>query len=231
MLPSAAGGGASAWLEFGDGAILLTRSAQRACTGLTPLAAAIAVAFAAHAAAAAPIRFVGPHPVAERAGGGYCAIEAPHLHSYVPDHSIFYHPTPTGFAFIGDPTPFGYTGERHVFYGHHPVACGAESVFCFIDGPHHHAFAPPGGDDYDVVDGIAFYVGPLAAAYVDERAKRWQATNDAFVPFARFRPAVKVVVPPPEWKGRLYTPPGVKVQLPSRPKHVRRTRVRVEVQQ
>jgi len=38
------------------------------------------------------------------------------------DHSIFYHPTSTGYAFIGDPTPFGYSGERHIFYGHHPVA-------------------------------------------------------------------------------------------------------------
>jgi len=104
-----------------------------------------------------------------------------------------------------------------------------EPVFCFIDGPHYHAFAPMRGDDYDVVDGIAFYVGPLPSAYVDERAKRWKSVNDEFLPFARFRPVVSVVVPPPEWRGRIYTPAGVKVQLPHRAKHVRSTRVRVEV--
>ncbi|MDB4967831.1 MAG: hypothetical protein JWN44_3520 [Myxococcales bacterium] len=173
---------------------------------------------------------MGPHPAAERAGGSYCYIEAPHLHAYAPDHSIFYHPTSAGYVFVGDPTPFGYAGERHIFYGHHPVAVAVDqSVFCFLDGPHHHAFAPPPGDDYRIMDGIAFYVGPLSAAYVDERAKRWELVNDEFKPFARFRPAVNVVVPPAEWRGRIYMPPDVKIQLPHRPKHVHRTRVRVEV--
>jgi hypothetical protein len=198
--------------------------------GLTPLAAAIAICLVGRAVVAAPTRFVGPHPVAERAGGGYCYIEAPHLHSYAPDHPIFYHPTSTGYAFIGDPTPFGYSGERHIFYGNHPVTFDVDMpVFCFIEGPHYHAFAPTRGDDYDVVDGIAFYVGPLPVAYVDERASRWKAINDEFLPFARFRPVVNVVVPPHEWRGRIYTPPGLKVQLPHRPKRDRRTQVRVEV--
>lgn len=206
----------------------LTPAAHGSYDRLTPLAAALAVGFVAHAAAAAPTRFVGPHPIVERAGGGYCQIEAPHLHSYAPDHSAFYYPTSLGLAFIGDPTPFGYDGERHTFYGHHPIALSAdETVFCFIEGPHSHAFAPT--RDYDVVDGIAFFVGPLPATYVDERAKRWKRVNDEFLPFARFRPAVSVVVPPPGWRGHIYIPPGVKIEVPHRPKQVRRTRVRVEV--
>ena len=208
----------------------LTRAAHGRSKRLTRLATAVVVGCVAQAVVAAPTRFVGPHPIAEGAGGGYCVIEAPHLHAYAPEHPIFYHPTSTGHAFIGDPTPFGYSGERHIFYGHHPVALdGNVSVFCFIDGPHYHAFAPPRGDDYAFVDGAAFYVGPLPTTYVDERAKRWKLVNDAFLPLAAFRPVVTVVVPPPEWRGRIYAPPGVKIQLPHRPKHVRRTRVRVEV--
>jgi hypothetical protein len=209
----------------------VNRCGHRSSDRLTPLAAAIAVGFVAQAAAAtSPVHFVGPHPVAERAGGGFCYIEAAHIHSYAPDHSIFYLQTFTGYAFVGDPTPFGYVGERHIFYGHHPLTVGVDdSAFCFIDGPHYHGFAPARRDDYDFVDGIAFYVGPLSADYVNERAKRWKRTNDEFSAFARFRPVIGVVIPPPEWGGRIYTPPGVKIQLPQRPKHVRRTRVRVEV--
>ena len=208
----------------------LTRGSHRSSDRRTAIAAALAVGFVTHTAIAAQTRFVGSHPIAERAGGGYCYVEAQHLHNYSPDHPIFYRSSSTGFAFIGDPIPFGYSGERHIFYGHHPIALSIdEREFCFIDGPHYHAFAPTSGDDYDVVNGIAFYVGPFPSTYVDERAKRWKPLNDELLPFFRFRPVVSVVVPPPEWRGRIYIAPGVKVTIPQRTKHVRRTRVHVEV--
>lgn len=192
------------------------------------VAAALAVSFVAVVAHAAPTRFAGPHPVAERAGGGYCYIEAPHLHSYAPDHAVFYRATPAGWAFIGDPTPFGYAGERYIFYGHHPVAADVDGpVFCFIDGPHYHASAPAGArGDYEIVDGVAFYVGSLPVAYVDARAARWKQVNDELLPFDRFRPVVHVT-PPEAWRGRTYTP-GVKIKLPKRrPDRVRKVRVQV----
>ncbi|HEX8951583.1 MAG TPA: hypothetical protein VF945_07040 [Polyangia bacterium] len=208
----------------------LTRASRRAPDRLTPLAAALAAGLLAQTALAAPTRFSGAHPVAASAGGGYCYIEAPHLHSYAPDHPLFYRASATGWAFVGDPTPFGYEGERHIFSGQHPVALGdGTPAFCFIDGPHYHAAAPAPGDDYEVADGIAFFVGPFPASYVDERAQRWKPLNDELAPFARFRPAVSVVVPPPAWRGRIWLPPGVKVKLPKKPQHARRTRVRVEV--
>lgn len=191
--------------------------------------AAVVVAGLAHSAIGSPTRFVGPHPVAERAGGGFCYVEAPHLHSYTPDHAAFYVATPAGYGFVGDPTPFGYAGERHIYYGHHPLTIGdVESTFCFIDGPHYHAFAA-GGGDYAFINDAAFYVGPWSTDYVAARAKRWKPTNDAFSSFERFRPDVGVIVPPPQWGGRIYTPPNVKIQLPKRIKSARHTRVRVEV--
>jgi hypothetical protein len=191
--------------------------------------AALVAAGIAHSALAAPSRFIGPHPVAERAGGGFCYVEAPHLHSYAPAPSAFYVATPAGYGFVGDPTPFGYAGERHIYYGHHPLTIGdGQSTFCFIDGPHYHA-VPARGAHYTFLHDVAFYVGPLSTEYVDARAKRWKPTNDAFAPFERFRPEVGVIVPPPEWGGRIYTPANVKIQLPKRIKTPRHTRVRVEV--
>jgi hypothetical protein len=185
----------------------------------------------AHSAIGAPTRFAGAHPVAERAGGGFCYVEAPHLHSYTPDHAPFYVATPGGYAFIGDPTPFGYRGERHIYYGHHPLL-GADvaPTWCLIDGPHYHAFAA-GGDEYTIVNDVAFYIGPLSTDYVAARAQRWKATNDSFSRFEQFRPDVGVIVPPPEWGGRIYTPANVRIRTPQRPEPVRRTRVRVDVHQ
>jgi len=206
----------------------LIRRGQRWCDRAPALAAVVAAGLA-HSAMGAPTRYVGTHPVAERAGGGFCQIEAPHLHSYAPAPSAFYVATPAGYGFVGDPTPFGYTGERHIYYGHHPLTvAGGEPTFCFIDGPHSHAFAAR-GDGYVLVQDVAFYVGPLSAEYVAARAKRWKATNDAFSSFERFRPEVGVIVPPPQWGGRIWTPANVKIQLPKPPKPVRRRRIRVEV--
>jgi hypothetical protein len=178
----------------------------------------LVVAFVADAAPKAGAqRYLGPHPIAKRVGGGYCYIEAPHLHNYLPDQPVFFRDTPKGLAFVADPTPFGYDGERHVFYGHHPVPIeGDWTIYCLLDGPHYHSYAPWGGDDFKTVEGAAFYVGELPVGYVEERAKRWKAVNDAFRPYDLQRPAVHVVTPPPEWAGRTWIPPWVKVQLPKK---------------
>ena len=46
----------------------------------------VAVIGVAATAEAHHVRFLGPHPIAAKYGGGYCYIEAPHLHLYGPDH-------------------------------------------------------------------------------------------------------------------------------------------------
>src|SRR4030095_775458 len=130
---------------------------------LTPMWAVAVVALSASAATAPRPRFWGAHPIVKRYGGGYCYIEAAHLHRYAPDHVAFYYPTAFGVRFIGDPTPFGYEGERHIFYGHHPIHIDTgEPLFCFIDGPHQHPYRPSGSDEYTVRDGVAFYMGSLS---------------------------------------------------------------------
>jgi hypothetical protein len=160
-------------------------------------------------------RFLGAHPIAARYGGGFCYIEAPHLHAYPPDHAALYQQVGDEYVFTGDPTPFGYEGDRHPFYGHHPVVTIAgEPVYCFLDGPHSHAFAPPEGPDYRINGGVAFYVGPFDPTYARLRSHRERLINAEYRPFVAFRPTV-TVAPPPEWHGEVWVaPPTVSMEAP-----------------
>ena len=186
----------------------------------TILPALVLVALAAPAEAR-HFRFLGPHPIAAKYGGGYCYIEAPHMHVYGPDRPTLYQQVGDDFVFTGDPTPFGYEGERHAFYGHHPIPVegASEPVFCVIDGPHFHAFAAPPTADYKMKDGVAFYVTPIPPAFV--RPAHVRVVNAEYRPYASFRPTVEVA-PPPEWHGEVYVAgpsvevraPGVEVQAP-----------------
>ena len=53
-------------------------------------------------------------------------------------------------------------GERHPFYGHHPVVTvSGEPVFCYLDGPHYHPFEAPSIPDYktlnrQLIDDVAY---------------------------------------------------------------------------
>jgi len=184
------------------------------------LALALVVAFAARAEAR-HVRFLGPHPIAAKYGGGYCYIEAPHMHVYGPDRPNLYQQVGDDYVFTGDPTPFGYEGDRHPFYGHHPVMVDGspEPVYCLIDGPHFHAYAAPSTPDYRVKNGVAFYVSPIPAAYV--KPARVRVVNAEYRPYVSFRPQVEVA-PPPEWHGEVYvagpsmevSAPGIEVHAP-----------------
>ena len=201
----------------------------------TLLFALFALAMVASRAEAKHSRFVGPHPIAARFGGGYCYIEAPHLHLYAPDRPALYQEVGEDYVFTGDPTPFGYAGERHPFYGHHPVVIGPdgatdrdatssarapEPIYCLIEGPHFHAYAAPSTPDYRVTNGVAFYVTPIPAPYV--RPAHVRAVNAEYRPYVSFRPTVEVA-PPPEWHGEVYVArpsvelggPSVEVRAPS----------------
>jgi hypothetical protein len=181
----------------------------------TLLFAVLALVAVAARAEAKHVRFLGPHPIAAKYGGGYCYIEAPHLHIYAPDRPALYQQVGDDFVFTGDPTPFGYDGERHPFYGHHPVAVAdaAEPVYCVIDGPHFHSYAAPSTPDYRVKNGVAFYVSPIPAPFV--RPARVRGVNAEYRPYVSFRPTVEVS-PPPEWHGEVYVAgPGVDVRGPA----------------
>ena len=176
--------------------------------GLIVVAALTARAEAKH------VRFLGPHPIAAKYGGGYCYIEAPHMHVYGPDRPSLYQQVGDDYVFTGDPTPFGYEGERHPFYGHHPVAIEGtgDPVYCLLDGPHFHAYAAPATPDYRVKNGVAFYVTPIPPAFVKPAHVR--VVNAEYRPYASFRPTVEVT-PPPEWHGEVYVAgPSVEVHAP-----------------
>jgi hypothetical protein len=174
---------------------------------------AVVVALGARAEAK-HVRFLGPHPIAAKYGGGYCEIAAPHMHVYGPDRPALYQQVGDEYVFTGDPTPFGYEGERHPFYGHHPVYVdGApEPIYCLIDGPHFHAYAAPSTPDYRIRDGVAFYVTPIPEVYV--KPHRVRMINAEYRPYVTLRPQV-VVAPPPEWHGEVWVAgPSVEVHAP-----------------
>jgi len=166
-------------------------------------------------AEARPVRFVGAHPIAAKQGGGYCYIEAPHMHIYAPDHAALYQQVNDEYVFTGDPSPFGYEGEKHQFYGHHPVASvNGEPIYCFIDGPHVHPFEAPASPEYKVKGNVAFYIGPFDAGYNRLKPHRVKVVNAEYRPFVAFRPTVEVA-PPPEWHGEVWVaPPAIAVQGP-----------------
>jgi hypothetical protein len=182
----------------------------------TLLLAASAPAIAKH------YRFRGAHPIAARFGGGYCQLELPHYHGYAPDRAPLYDHSGGVYVFTGDPTPFGYEGPTHKFYGHHPILIdGGEPVFCYINGPHVHSFEAPESPDYKIEGGVTFYVGPFPPAYV--RGKyRAPAIAAEYREYPNFRPVVEVT-PPPEWHGEVYvagpsvevSAPGIEVRGPS----------------
>jgi hypothetical protein len=171
----------------------------------------MALLFAA-TAEARHVRFLGPHPIAAKNGGGYCYIEVPHMHMYPPDHAELYQQVGEDYVFTGDPSPFGYEGERFQFYGHHPVP-GAPGVYCYLDGPHYHPYRVPEGPEYKMTNDVAFYVAPLPDAYARLRPQRERAVNEVYRPYGSLRPQVQVT-PPPEWHGTPYVAPGVEVAAP-----------------
>ena len=160
------------------------------------------------------VHFTGPHPIAAKLGGGYCYIETPHLHAYAPDHQALYQQVGDEYVFTGDPTPFGFDGERYKYYGHHPIgSANGEPIYCFIEGPHFHAVQPP-DEGYKVQGGVAFYTGPYAPAYAKIKGHRAKLVNAEYRPYAQYRPVVEVQ-PPPEWQGEVYVaPPSVQVSAP-----------------
>lgn len=187
---------------------------------ITLFAITLALALGAtRVAEARGVHFAGAHPVAAKLGGGYCYIESPHVHAYAPDHAPLYQQVGDHYVFTGDPTPFGYEGDKHSYYGHHPVvAVNGQPVYCYLDGPHSHAI-PPGDEGWKKKKGVAFYVGPFDPVYAQQKPQRVRAVNAEYRPYAAYRPQVQVE-PPEGYTGEVYVaPPTVEVGLgaPSAP--------------
>lgn len=189
---------------------------------VAPEVAAKPPAHAVAAGARQKSRFMNAHPVAAPRNG-FCYIDVPHFHDYAPDKPALYQPAGDSAVFTGDPVPFGYDGDKTVYYGHHPVPlpedAGFGSVpptFCFMKGPHYHSYQPPEGPGYKVKDKVIFYVGVVPPDAAQRRPQIERAMEVEYRPYAAQRPQV-VVVPPPEWQGTVWIPPPAVVAAPGAP--------------
>jgi hypothetical protein len=158
------------------------------------------------------VKFTGVHPIAVSVGGGFCYIEAPHVHVYTPDKvDVLYRDHDGHHHFVGDPVPYGYDGPKHAYYGAHPVAVdvvldedeldGDEVEYCYLEGPHYHYFTPPPEVKFKTKGGVYWYVGDFPPEY--ERGKpRYAKVNVVYKPLKYARPVV-VVAPPVEYHGHV----------------------------
>lgn len=146
------------------------------------------------------VRYVGTHPVSRSAGGGFCEIEAPHVHVF--EASKLEYRTHAGYNFfVGDPVAYGYDGPRHQYKGHHPIHVHAvvgdphdDVQFCYLDGPHFHAFVPAVEADFKVVGDTYFYVAEPPPVYLEARPA-YVKINAIYTPLRYARPVVTVEAP------------------------------------
>jgi hypothetical protein len=157
------------------------------------------------------VRFAGIHNVPRPQGGGLCYIEVPHVHIYGPDVAVQYRQHDGQNVFVGDPVAYGWDGERHPYFGHHPIRVDIllgddepDEEYCYINGPHYHSFAPPPVilADFKVEADAYFYVGTPPPVYVEARPALIKI-NAVYEPIVYTRPVI-TVEPPQGWIGIRY---------------------------
>jgi hypothetical protein len=168
--------------------------------------ACAAPAIAGPRAASKQVMYVGVHPIPAAAGGGFCDIEGPHVHVFLPEHAdVLFRTIGGAYLFVGDPAAFGYDGPKHAFYGRHPIPVDElvpgehpehdGTVFCYLDGPHYHAYAPPPSLKFVERGDAYWYVGDWPRSYrVD--GPRYQKINAVYKPLVYARPVVVATAPP-----------------------------------
>jgi hypothetical protein len=144
-------------------------------------------------------RYAGLHPRTGHPQGGLCHIQAVHVHAGAPAQGeLLYRAIDGVHIFIGDPTPFGYDGPSHAFYGHHPVQVSAivpvleapeVLEFCYLDGPHTHVYAPPPDHPFDEQEEVHYFTGEYPPVYVEHRP-RLERVNRLYKPWKHARPVV-----------------------------------------
>jgi hypothetical protein len=153
-------------------------------------------------------RYVGIHPIAKAYGGGMCHIQAPHVHIYAPiDVKVQFREHDGYNYFIGDPAAYEWDGPKTSYYGHHPVPVNViveddyeDTEYCYIEGPHFHAWAPPPGMEVKLVGGAYWYTGKFPDAYVKGKVT-YDPIDVVYEPIVYTRPVVVVDAPPPGWYG------------------------------
>jgi len=169
------------------------------------------VLLAPMSASADQIKYVGLHPIAQTADGGFCYIEAPHIHVYSPAKKakVLYRSHDNHHMFVGDPVAYGYEGDRSTYYGHHPihidVALGVNAEiehgeeYCYIDGPHFHLWAPPASAQFEVKGDVHWFVGTFPSRYKKQK-RTYARINVVVAPLEYDRPVI-TIEPPTAWIG------------------------------
>lgn len=161
------------------------------------------------------VRYEGPHPIPAEVGGGFCQIDFPHVHVFEPQRpDVLYRNHDGGYAFVGDPVPYGYEGPKHAYYGPHPMQDErGDAEYCYIDGPHYHALPPPAtvSASFKLKGGVYFYDGHFPQVYYDARP-RYARINAVYKPLVYARP---VVVAGPEASVVVEGPPPPTVVVPA----------------
>jgi hypothetical protein len=169
-------------------------------------------------------RYVGIHPIPKDQGGGTCYIEVPHVHVYlVADAKLQYRDHDGALYFVGDPVAYGYDGPKYAYNGPHPVRVDVvvgddreDEEYCYINGPHFHAYEPPPvlDADFKLEGGAYWYVGTPPRAFVEARPV-YAKVNAYYTPIRYERPVVVVDAPPPGWIGASIEiePPVAAVQV------------------
>lgn len=178
-------------------------------------------------------RYIGIHPIAKSHGGGLCYIEGPHVHLFEAD-KLQYRDHHGAAYFVGDPVAYGYDGPKHTYQGHHPIHVHAvvgesepHTEYCYLDGPHYHAFTPPEGPDFKVVDGTYFYVATPPKVYVEARPA-FIGINAVYRPLVYVRPVVRVEAPV-GWIGAVVVAPVPVIVAPNVRVRVPAPSVRVDI--
>lgn len=164
-------------------------------------------------------KYAGMHPRTGQPADGLCHIETVHVHTAAPlNADVLYRTHDNVYIFIGDPTPFGYEGPRHAFYGHHPVVLNVivhidadddDVEYCYHDGPHYHAYEPPPRQRFVEKEDVSYYAGDYPDDYQRERPK-FLRINTLYRTWSPLRPVVRIA-PPPEYHGPILQ---VDVNLP-----------------
>ncbi|MBA3540754.1 MAG: hypothetical protein H0T79_14175 [Deltaproteobacteria bacterium] len=186
------------------------------------------------------VRFVDIHPIPKSEGGGLCYIEGPHVHIFAAD-KVQYRDHHGSNFFVGDPVAYGYDGPRVTYKGHHPIHVHAvvgdddsDVEYCYLNGPHFHAFSPPPDAGFEVRGDVNFYVAEPPQAYIEARPA-FVKINTMYQPLVYDRPVVTVEAPV-GWIGArvdviapVVVAPAVVVPAPSVEVHVPMPSVHVDI--
>lgn len=129
----------------------------------------IAIGLCASPARAEVTKYEGIHPLVPHMGD-FCYIDLPHVHAQAPSDMRVYQRLPDGAVlFVGDPLALGYSGPKYAYVGPHPLAQPGlkvdKKLFCYLTGPHYHAYQPSPPTSFVQKDGAYWYVGDWDPAF------------------------------------------------------------------